>query len=234
MRRLGYTIIGFAVVTAVITCKKAYNPAVSNADSNILVVEGMINSGGDSTIIKLTRSDKINAAHVNNATANAELKATVTVEGDNNTSYPLKETADGLYVSAGLILDAWANMKKNTESLGSIFDAQPSTAQGNIQCISDRTRPAIGYVSVGTVQSKRIFIDATDLRGFHALPKDLCSNTSRVIFADLPNSKCFPTPGHLIVDLIYNSNVPVGVTETNDYCADCTLRGTLKTPSFWK
>ena len=49
-------------------------------------------------------------------------------------------------------------MQQNTESLGSIFDAQPSQITGNIHSVSNPSEQVIGYVSAGTVQSQRIYI----------------------------------------------------------------------------
>ena len=57
-------------------------------------------------------------------------------------------------------------MKKNTESLGTIFDAQPSQIKGNIYSASDPKEPVIGYVSASTIEEKRIFIEAADLDGW--------------------------------------------------------------------
>ena len=51
----------------------------------------------------------------------------------------------------------WVNLKKNTEQLGSIFDAEPSNINGNIHCVNNPALPVIGYVSVTHVQQKRIF-----------------------------------------------------------------------------
>src|SRR6185437_7325801 len=57
----------------------------------------------------------------------------------------------------------WSNLKKNTEQLGSIFDAEPSQINGNIHNIKNLLEPVLGYVSACTVQKKRIFVDQTQL-----------------------------------------------------------------------
>ncbi|HEV2478190.1 MAG TPA: DUF4249 domain-containing protein [Puia sp.] len=49
-------------------------------------------------------------------------------------------------------------MQQNTESLGSIFDAQPSQITGNIHSLTNAGEKIIGYVSAGTVQQQRIWI----------------------------------------------------------------------------
>ncbi|HEY0355078.1 MAG TPA: DUF4249 domain-containing protein, partial [Flavisolibacter sp.] len=51
-------------------------------------------------------------------------------------------------------------MKKNTESLGSIFDPQPSELKGNIRCITDPAEGVIGYLTASEFKEKRIFITA--------------------------------------------------------------------------
>src|SRR6202012_4114028 len=59
----------------------------------------------------------------------------------------------------------YQNIKKNTEQLGSIFDAQPSQLSGNIHNVTNPNEPVVGYVTVSTVQSKRIFIAHESLPG---------------------------------------------------------------------
>ena len=54
-------------------------------------------------------------------------------------------------------------VKKNTEQLGSIFDAQPSETGGNIHCDSDPNERAIGFIGCTTQTEKRIFIDHSEL-----------------------------------------------------------------------
>ena len=49
----------------------------------------------------------------------------------------------------------YQNLKKNTEQLGSIFDAQPTLLTGNIHCITVPTDVVIGFISVSTVTNKQ-------------------------------------------------------------------------------
>ncbi|MGZ3814011.1 MAG: DUF4249 domain-containing protein [Mucilaginibacter sp.] len=57
----------------------------------------------------------------------------------------------------------WQNLKKNTEQLGSIFDAFPSTTLGNLHCISNPKESVLGFISVSTITSKRIFFAGRSL-----------------------------------------------------------------------
>jgi hypothetical protein len=410
MRKGICLLILLAVIAA--SCKKPYNPPVLSTGNNYLVIEGVINSGGDSTFIKLSRTVKLSGK----TSASPELNAIVTVEGDQKTSYPLEETGNGNYACAGLNLDnshkyclsiktsngkqylsdfvevvnsppidsisydvrgtvsgpglniyanthdqsnkvhyfrwdyqetwiihpafqslfksngdtvlkrdlvndniytCWlndtssnlvlgssaklsrdvifnnpiisiastseklgdtysinvkqyalttdaynffVNLKKNTEQLGSIFDAQPSEISGNIHCVSNPSEPVIGYISVGSTASQRIFI------GRGQLPRPWVSTS------DYANCTLFKQDQYMIpccyysitgsglaypinqVDIFINydkdggntdplipidaivlpGHPPVGYTATTRDCADCTLRGTNKMPAFWK
>src|SRR5471030_2616054 len=90
------------LLIALAGCKKPYNPPAVTTSNSYLVVEGVINSGSDSTFIKLSRTVNLSSK----VTINPVLNATVTVEGDQNATYPLTAGANGgTYVSAGLNLD---------------------------------------------------------------------------------------------------------------------------------
>jgi hypothetical protein len=58
--------------------RKPYNPPAISSPGSYLVVEGMINSESDSTVIKLSRSVSIAATNVNNPLTGA----TLAVQGD--------------------------------------------------------------------------------------------------------------------------------------------------------
>src|SRR6185312_3029347 len=51
----------------------------------------------------------------------------------------------------------YVNLKKNTEQLGSVFDALPSEINGNMHSITNPSDPMIGYISVGSTSKLRIF-----------------------------------------------------------------------------
>jgi hypothetical protein len=89
------------LIIAVMACRKNYNPPVVAANANYLVVEGIINTGSDSTMFNLSRTVNIKQKIV----ANPELNAIVSVESDNNAIYPLQAAGNGKYVSPGLNLD---------------------------------------------------------------------------------------------------------------------------------
>ena len=94
----------FVLVLALLCCKKPYNPPASSSPNSFLVVEGVINAGNDSTVIKLSRTVKL----TDKITTNPVLGATVTVEGEQGSSYNLYDYyTNGHYNSfSGLNLPA--------------------------------------------------------------------------------------------------------------------------------
>ncbi|WP_413670078.1 DUF4249 domain-containing protein [Mucilaginibacter sp. Mucisp86] len=370
------------------TCKKPYNPKIVDSPNHYLVVEGVINNGNDSTIIKLSRtvniSGNVNTSGVDNCT--------VSVEAEGGTAYSLTPQGNGAYVTPGLNLDAskkyrvhiitndskeyasdyvevkktqpidsigfyikngdaqvyvnthdatnssryyrwnfeetwkfhskyqssymvdpvkkevvarpfsessyycfagdksttivigssakltqdvifqqplttiastsekvemrysillkqyaltkeayqfWENMKKNTEQLGSIFDAQPSQLTGNIHNLKDPAEPVIGYISVTNIQSKRVFIDNADLpRGWvPKYPYD-CGPPDTALFFNPKThqndvlSMIINGSGIPITD-VSQQNSTIGYTYSSIECTDCRIRGRVQTPTFW-
>lgn len=361
-------------------CKKSYNPSVINAANNYLVVEGVINNGSDSTIIKLNRTVGVDSTQ----TKNPELNASVKLESNQNDIITLKDAGAGNYVSAsmhlnksekyrlriktidnreylsdfepvlntppidsvgfnitneglliyanthdpanivqyfrwdyteewefhaafnslyivgdttlksirardassqiyycyngdvssGIVIASTANLKqafiyqapivsipkisekieteysilvkqyaltagaynfytqlkKNTENLGSIFDALPSEVSGDFKCISNPKEPVIGYLSINNVPSKRIFVYKRQLPStwiaqdpFACVPPILTSDPRviKIYLLNLPHI-------NLLIDTIG------GLYRQSPQCADCSIRGNLKPPPYWK
>ena len=143
----------------------------------------------------------------------------------------------------------WQLLKKNTEQLGGIFDAQPSSITGNIHNIADYSELVLGYISAGSAQQKRIFVDNK------ALPKGWGTDSPFNICAPNPDNPYNPVtvpmsgyaayffgtvPGPLFLytpisiyqvhpgpDTLFDA-VPV-------YCADCRMAGgSINKPAFWQ
>jgi hypothetical protein len=134
-------------------------------------------------------------------------------------------------------------LRQNTEELGGIFDPQPSQLTGNVHCTTDATIPAIGYVTAGTIQQKRIYINAGQLPGsWRTTYPYNCEQDTALLFN--PKSKINEvqeylvplTSSFLITQADYGipaGPAPVGYLYSDPICVDCSLRGTVTKPSFW-
>jgi Domain of unknown function (DUF4249) len=126
-----------------------------------------------------------------------------------------------------------SQMQQNTEALGSIFDQQPTQITGNIHSLSNPTEQVIGYVSAGTLQQKRIFINRFQLADWLWLFR--CGDPDKIIPND-PDS--FPlylfNTGYIPV---YQQITQSGsiVWAINDIgCVDCRAQGgTTTKPDYW-
>lgn len=87
------------VIIVVVGCKEKYVPPFTSPPTGYLVVEGNINSGGKTTV-NLSRT-----ATLEGNKRLLEKGATVQVEGDDNSTYPLQETIEGRYESDQLQLN---------------------------------------------------------------------------------------------------------------------------------
>lgn len=374
--RRGLYILVFCL--ALFTCKEPFAPTIVAKNNNYLVVEGLINTGPDSTFIKLSRTTKIEDKN----SIKPELGAVVSVEGENNQSYLLKDLGKGVYATSGLNLDPskkyrlkirtsnnnsyqsdfvetkvspiidslsyevkadgvqiysnthdasnksryyrweyadawqftalsyslliakgnaiidraadeqiyvcwgngnsnniilgnsvklehdviskgpvlfiaassekiskkysilvkqyvltkeafefWESLKKNTESLGSIFDAQPSQLMGNIHNVADANEPVLGFISAGTTQQKRIFIEREKLppTWVTKYPYECRIDTLRGIDVD----RLILTHKVTVLTKVPSEEKGGYVTAPHE-CADCTIRGVTKKPAFWQ
>ena len=84
---IGWTILGIPA------CKQAYTPPAITNPGTYLVIEGFINNGPDSTYFDLTHTFTLS----DTAQTTPELNAKVSIQGTDNSSYPLGETGNGFY-----------------------------------------------------------------------------------------------------------------------------------------
>ena len=133
----------------------------------------------------------------------------------------------------------WQTLKKNTEELGSIFDAEPTQLAGNIHNIHDNSEVVIGYISAGAVSAKRIFIAKEQLPdNFMTVYPYECALDSSFY------SDKFSHANTVLINLVSGLEIPVssfgggprpdGFVGSDKQCVDCTIRGATKQPDFWK
>ena len=132
--------------------------------------------------------------------------------------------------------DFWTNLKKTTEQLGTLFDAQPAQLTGNIHCISNPQETVLGYLCASTTQRKRIFINRTDLSNFNYIPyTQACAIPEDVLVV------IGETDYPLIYQYLLAPNHPytflydyLGYHLAENFCADCRVHGgTTVKPDFW-
>jgi len=219
-------------------------------------------SDGTNLIIRTPAQD-IYSCFATDTTSNTILNSTASLSQDLAYQFPISfipSTSEKIETKYSILLqqvaltkDAyifWDNLKKNTEQLGSIFDAQPSSIAGNIHNTNDATEPVIGYISITNVQKKRIYITNGQL------PKDWvpadpydCNPPDSAFFYPpsmyaipvYPTLIVSPVTGYAIApfNTIFNhpsnsANPALGYLFGEPKCADCTLRGTKTQPYFWK
>ena len=120
-------------------------------------------------------------------------------------------------------------MRKNTESIGSIFDPQPSELKGNIYCLTDPTEGVLGYLTAANITEKRIFITAQQANWsysqscFYEEVPNNASSIAQYVPEFLPWSAKESPSGSIIS--YYMSPA---------HCVDCRKRGgNLAMPGYW-
>jgi len=139
----------------------------------------------------------------------------------------------------------WELLRKNTESIGSLFDAQPAQLTGNVQCLSNPAEPVLGFVGAHSLTEKRIFIARNQLPpdwpladGYEScVPPDTVylfkKPSGKPAPAERLESNFNPSSGVLPIDALLERGVVIGYTAKGRECIDCRTRGTVVKPSFW-
>lgn len=140
----------------------------------------------------------------------------------------------------------WSLVKKNSEDIGDIFGTMPTEVPGNIACISHPQEKVVGMIEAGKVAKKRIFLDYTDyLIPWTQLYTDYapCISSMQIVPVSEANTFFSKNPEFIPVDEFFfdsggtgpgGAGSPTHYTYSIPFCADCSLRGSRETPSFWK
>ncbi len=204
----------------------------------------VLKTNGTAIVYRKLPEENIYNCYISLKSNNIFLNSTVKLDKDIVNRAPLNFISSGderisvrysklvkQYVLTKEAYDFWEKLRKNTENLGSIFDAQPSQLTGNVHNIANVEEPVIGYIGAGTFTQKRIFIDKSQLPNWPTIYANKCSPPDTL--GRKPGDTDIAIKG-LIIPIDYEF---VGqdqfILAAPAICVDCTLRGTNKKPSFW-
>ena len=117
---------------------------------------------------------------------------------------------------------------KNSNLTGDLFSAMPDKVSGNIQCLSDPSRTAIGFIEAVTTASKRAFIDSRYYK--EALPDQQLVPELNEDYTLLDHYNSGYRPLYPGTDM----NHVTGMLWCPLACIDCVVAGGTKNkPDFW-
>jgi hypothetical protein len=133
------------------------------------------------------------------------------------------------YVLSPAAYQYWLILQKNTQNLGSLFDPQPSQLIGNYHCLTNPGEAVIGYLSAGSIQQSRFFIQRSQVNNWDTVDEATCveaatgwdpNNYQLYSYPDTTFGPFYFSGSELILD--------------KRYCLDCRLQGgTTQRPTFW-
>jgi hypothetical protein len=120
----------------------------------------------------------------------------------------------------------WDQLRINSSEQGGLYEKQPLSIEGNLHNYTNPDQVVLGFFSVSSVKSRRIFISKIDNLSFDF--SDYCSpDTLRV--GGLHSIDPSEYPAFLVGNKI--RYLPIVLSQ---YCVDCmSLGGTTIKPDFW-
>jgi len=143
------------------------------------------------------------------------------------------------YAISAEAFNFWTNLKKNTEQLGTLFDLQPFTELGNIQCVNNPEAKCIGYISFSSVKEQRVFVNKNEITQWNYSPyyniPDPCIEYG--VYPELIAGYFLPPGGPYGYSMIgqgLDSTHSTVYLFSSNLCVDCRVHGgsTIK-PAFW-
>ncbi len=132
----------------------------------------------------------------------------------------------------------WEIMRKNTEDIGGIFSPLPSLIGGNIKKVGDENISAIGYISMGVIADKRIYINSADVAPWPVRIPEYFGCVARPdTIRQRDYEEIFSAGDPMPVEPIFGgtSPFPTAFRAASKFCVDCRERGgTIIRPDFWE
>jgi len=142
----------------------------------------------------------------------------------------------------------WTNLQNNTQKLGSVFDVMPSESPTNYHCLTNPAELVVGYLSVGNVAYKRIFISKDQLpSSYKTVYPTVCElDTAFLVNPPKTQQEITQTDDYLQHYALFMPvrglylpppnpfGGPTAVSYSTLLCVDCTIRGKTAAPPFWR
>jgi hypothetical protein len=124
----------------------------------------------------------------------------------------------------------WQKIQNIADNVGGLYDLIPASVPGNMRCIERPQEKVLGYFSVSSIVSRRLFIK-DNFNGIIDLYGKCITDT-------VIGEQNIPDLGVSVWTLFDHVAIPwsaprMRVLTDNKGCADCSLRGSTIRPSFW-
>lgn len=133
------------------------------------------------------------------------------------------------YALDSLEFTYWSELKKLSESLGTLFDPQPYELNGNVFNVEDPDEPVVGFFGASTVSEKRVFISKNELAAMGPFYFN-GSCASEYVRVSIDSIGYFIANQYLIAAVPYRAD---HVFMAPASCSDCRFSGTADKPDFW-
>ncbi len=138
----------------------------------------------------------------------------------------------------------WNKLTEATEDVGGAFGKQPFAISSNVVRVDDEKEPVLGYFQVGSVVSKRIFVDRDAIYSLELNTDNYYEGCllDTVLIDGIIYQNDYEIYRNNVIFGKYRLHRPLynidgsiaGLMLTMPSCADCTLSGTNIMPDFWE
>jgi hypothetical protein len=124
----------------------------------------------------------------------------------------------------------WDKLQRITEDVGGLYDVVPMSVESNIYCTDNPEEKVLGFFSVSSVSTKRLFIknSFTDFPDFYRK----CPVDTVPVSMTIPNLNVFTFIIARLNDLPPTFGTFYVLTDKKE-CADCSISGSKIMPPFW-